>query len=191
MPEYQNLSEDELLNIAEDRQHLTDEARLALDVELSKRKLSSSNVDAYHSRQETEKQADELKRAVPKFIFRIGLGQKFLGKSNRQRDPSGGFEKFDSTLWFVVLWFPIFPIGTYTVNRPLTQWLGIRFGAEEVAIKKHPRNWEQILLTWIKAVAVLFALRLVFFMLLHVENPIKGRDTKTPATPPTTHASPG
>jgi hypothetical protein len=166
VPEYQHLAEDELLNIAEDRQHLTDEARLALDAELNRRKLSSSDVDSYRLQQETANKVDELKRAAPRFIFRYGFGQKFLGKSDRQRDPSGLFEKYDSTLWFVVLWFPIFPMGTYTVRRSLTKWLGIVFASDEVALERLPRNWEQILLTWIKAVALLFALRLSFLMLL-------------------------
>jgi hypothetical protein len=167
VPEYQQLTEDELLNIAEDRQHLTEEARLALDAELNRRRLSSSNIDSYRLQQEGANKADELKRAAPKFIFRIGLGQKFLGKSNRQRDPSGLFEKYDSTLWFVVVWFPIFPMASYTVRRNLTKWLGIVFSSEEVALERHPRNWEQILLTWIKAVALLFVLRLAFLMTLH------------------------
>jgi hypothetical protein len=166
VPEYQQLTEDKLLNIAEDRQNLTDEARLALDAELNRRRLSSSNIDSYRLQRETADQADELKRAAPKFIFHYGLGQKFR-KSNRQRDPSGSFEKYDSTLWFVILWFPIFPMGTYTVRRSLTKWLGIVFASDQVALERHPRNWEQILLTWVKAVAVLFALRLAFLIMLH------------------------
>ena len=167
MPEYQHLTEDELLNIAEDREHLTDEARMALDTELSRRKLSSANVDSHRLQEGRANRADELKRAAPKFIFRVGFGQKFLGKSNRQRDPSGRFEKYDSTLWFVVLWFPLFPMGTFTVRRSLTKCLGIAFASIEVAIERQPRNWEQILLTWTKAAAVLFALRLAFLMLWH------------------------
>ena len=166
VPEYQRLTEDELLNIAEDRQHLTDEARSELDAELNRRKLASSNVDSYRLQQETANKVDELKRAAPRFIFWYGFGQKFLGKSDRQRDPSGLFEKYDSTLWFVVLWFPILPMGTYTVRRSLTKWLGIVFASDEVALERLARNWEQILLTWIKAVALLFALRLAFLMLL-------------------------
>jgi hypothetical protein len=164
---YQHLTEDELLNIAEDREHLTDEARMALDAELVRRKLSSSNVGSYRLQQETANKADELERAARKFIFPYGFGQMFFGKSNRQRDPSGLFEKYDSTLWFVVLWFPIFPMGTYTVRRNLTKWLGMGFTSDEVAIERRSRNWEQILLTWIKALALLFALRLAFLLSLH------------------------
>jgi hypothetical protein len=166
VPEYQHLTEDELLSIAEDREHLTDEARMALDTELSRRKLSSANVDSHRLQEERANKTDELKRAAPKYFFRVGFGQKFLGKTNRQRDPSGLFEKYNSTLWFVVLWFPIFPMGTYTVRGSLTKWLGIVFASDEVALERLPRNWEQIFLTWIKAVVLLFTLRLAFLMLL-------------------------
>jgi hypothetical protein len=168
VPEYQQLTEDELLNIAEDRQHLTDEARLALDAELNRRRLSSSIIDSYRLQRETANKADELKRAAPKFIFHSGLGQKFLGKSSLQRDPSGLFEKYDSTLWFVVLWFPIFPMATYTVRRNLTKWLGIVFRSQEAALERHPRNWQQILATWIKAAALLLAFRLAFLLMLRL-----------------------
>src|SRR5579864_8886203 len=58
MPEYQHLTEDELLNIAEDREHLTDEARMALDTEFSRRKLSSANVDSHRLQKERANKAD-------------------------------------------------------------------------------------------------------------------------------------
>jgi hypothetical protein len=38
MPEYQHLTRDELLNLAQERDQLTDEARLALDSEIEQDK---------------------------------------------------------------------------------------------------------------------------------------------------------
>jgi hypothetical protein len=38
--------------------------------------------------------------------------------------------------------------------------------SNEIAIERHPRNWEQILLTWGKAALVVLALRLTFLLLL-------------------------
>jgi hypothetical protein len=165
--EYPHLTEDELLHLAEDRQQLTDDARLALDAELSRRRLAPSDIDAYHVEREAADKAEKLKRTVRSYISNVGLGKKFLGKANRHRDTEKLFEQYDATLWFVVLWFPVFPIATFTVRRDLERWLGFTVGSEAVAIERHPRNWEQILLTWVKAASVLLALRLTFLLLEH------------------------
>lgn len=166
MAEYQHLTADELLHLAEEREQLTQEARLALDGELSRRKLSPSDIDSYRVQRETADRADKLKRAVRSYIPNVGLGKKFFGKTNRRRDAGGLFEEYDTTLWFVVLWFPIFPIATFTVKRELERWLGLTVASSEIAIERHPRNWEQILLTWVKAASVVLALRLTFGLLL-------------------------
>lgn len=167
--EYQHLTGDELLHLAEDREHLTDDARLALDAELSRRKLAPSDVDAYRTEREASEKAENLKRVARFYIHSVGLGKKFLGKSNHHRDPGGSFEHYDATLWFVVLWVPVFPIATYTVRRDLERWWGGLSASDEIGLERHPRNWEQILLTWVKASAVLLALRLTF--LLMVQHP--------------------
>lgn len=167
MAEYQHLTPDELLHLAEEREQLTDEARVALDAELSRRRLSLSDIDSYRLQREAAEKADKLKRAVRSYIPDVGLGKKFLGKANRHRDPSGLFERYDTTLWFVVLWLPVYPIATYTVRRDLERWLGMVVASDAVALERHPRNWEQILLTWVKASALLLALRLAFLMWWH------------------------
>ena len=167
MPEYQNLTQDELLHLAEERDQLTDDARLALDGELNRRRLSSSDIDSHRLECEVADKADKLRRAAPSYIHNVGLGKKFFGKTNRHRDTERPFEQYDTTLWFVVLWFPVFPIASYTVRTDLERWLGMLVASDPVAIERHPRNWEQILLTWVKAAAVLLALRLTFLLLLH------------------------
>jgi hypothetical protein len=166
MPDYHQLTADELLQLAEEREQLTQEARLALDGELNRRKLSPSDIDSYRVQREEGDKADLLKRAVPRSVPRVGLGKKFLGKTNRRREASGLSEEYETTLWFVVLWFPIFPIATFTVKRELERWLGLTVASSEVAIQRHPRNWEQILLTWVKAALVVLALRFTFQLLL-------------------------
>ncbi|HWO38410.1 MAG TPA: hypothetical protein VNO32_57290 [Candidatus Acidoferrum sp.] len=166
MFEYQRLSQDELLRLAEEKDQLTDEARLALDAELHRRKVTSSDVDFYRIEFDAADKADKLKRATPDLILSGGLGKKFLGKANRHRDPTGLFEQYDTTLWFVVLWFPVFPIATFTVRRELERWLGMLFASDAVTLDRHPRNWEQILLTWAKYALVVLLLRFTFLLLL-------------------------
>jgi hypothetical protein len=38
--------------------------------------------------------------------------------------------------------------------------------SDAVALERHPRNWEQILLTWAKVALLLLAFRLAFFLLM-------------------------
>lgn len=166
MAEYQRFTIDELLHLAEEREQLTDEARLALDGELSRRKLSSSDLGSYRLECEAADKADKLRRAAPNYIHSVGLGKKFFGKTNRHRDAERLFEQYDTTLWFAVLWFPVFPIATYTVRCDLERWMGMLIVSDPVPIERHPRNWEQILLIWVKAAALLLALRLSFLLLL-------------------------
>ncbi len=166
MPEYQLLTDDELLHLGEEGDQLTEEARLDLEAELSRRKLSSRDVDTYRLEREVAEKSDELNRATPRFVHHGGVGQMFLGKTNRRRDPSGLFEQYDATLWFVVFWLPVFPIATYTVRRTLERWLSLAWAGGEIAVERRPRNWEQILLTWVKATAVVLVLRLVFLLVV-------------------------
>jgi hypothetical protein len=133
MLQYQHLTEDELLHVADESEQLTDEARLALESELRRRNLSTSEVKAYNRQCADDNEADKLRRARRQVIPNLGLGEKFLGKTNCRRDPSDLFELYESTLWFVVLWFPVYPFATYTVRRDLERWwLGMAFTSNEI-----------------------------------------------------------
>jgi hypothetical protein len=167
MLQYEHLTEDDLLHVADEREQLTDEARLALESELRRRNLSTSDINAYKQQLADDDKADKLRHARRQVVYNVGLGKEFLGMTNRRRDTSGLFELYESTLWFVVLWFPVYPIATYTVRRDLERWLGVAFASNEIALDRHPRNWEMILLTWVKASAFVLALRLMFLLLLH------------------------
>src|SRR5215472_6758780 len=164
---YEHLTEDELLHLADQAEQLTDEARLALDSELRRRNLSTSKIDADKRQCTDDNEADELHRARRQVIHNVGLGKRFLGKTNCRRDPSGPFALWESTLWFVVLWFPVYPIAMYTVRRDVDRLLGRADASNEIALERHPRNWEMILLTWVKAPAFLLAIRLLFLLLSH------------------------
>lgn len=162
MPDYQQRTDDELLHLGEERDQLTEDAQLALDGELHRRKLSLTDVSSYKTERLAAENSENLKRLTRFYVHSVGLGMKFLGKTNRQPDPGGTFEKYDTTLWFVALWLPLFPVATYTVRRDFERWWGGKATLAETPMERHPRNWEQILLTWVKASALLLALRLIF-----------------------------
>ena len=93
MPEYQHPTDDELLHLGEEGDQLTEEARHELEAELSRRKLSSHDIDSYRLQRQVAEESDELKRATPRFVHHSGVGQVFLGKTNRRRDPSRLFQQ--------------------------------------------------------------------------------------------------
>ncbi|PYX37158.1 MAG: hypothetical protein DMG75_07980, partial [Acidobacteria bacterium] len=76
---------------------------------------------------------------------------------------------FDTTLWFLLLLFPLFPLGAYRLHRQRREnwWQRIMAAPDFVVVDKLSRNWEQILGTWIKAAAVLFLLRLIMVWLVY------------------------
>jgi len=169
VPEYLNLTDDEVLQLAVELGELTDDARLALDSELSRRKLSVKDIQshkiAYEHAQKLE-QARTQRRILNRGSYNnSGIGFGFRGKRNVHRDPSGQSEQYDSTRWFVVFWIPIFPIATFTVRRTITRPMGINFKSDPQIVARHPRDWEHILRTWVKTAAILLALRLLYLFL--------------------------
>jgi hypothetical protein len=81
-------------------------------------------------------------------------------------DTTSGFEEYDATLWFVVYWFPLIPLGTYRIKRNRSRERWWNFNPDIAILTKLPLNWEQILRTWLIAVSVLFAVILILPHLL-------------------------
>ena len=163
MFEYDNLTEDELLQLAVERDELTEEARLALDTELSRRRIGSDEIKVLEAEARAAREKEE--NLSVSNLFR-GANKEFYGKGTYTHDVRNRVEEFDTTLWFVVFYFPLIPLGSYRIRRRFRSRWNI-FASETVhVVRQLPRYWEQILLTWIKASAVLLALRLVLFYVL-------------------------
>jgi hypothetical protein len=167
MPDYQHSKRDELLRLALEKDQLTDEARLALETEISGRRITQSDIQSFKDElQSAQAKEDRDVRAV--FTPSSHLGKKFFGVKNRVHDARLLIEEFDTTLWFFALWFPIFPLGSYRIRRPFRRWWNLCASDEFHVLHKFPqRNWEQILVTWIKAMLALLVLRFVVPFVLH------------------------
>ncbi len=120
MADYQYLTQDELLNLAQQRDQLTDEARFELDAEISKRRLGATEIVGYARESLAQRRAAEgrIKRSRSFYETR---NKRFIGKRNRRLDPRLRVEEFDTTLWFVIL-IPIFPLGTCRIRRRFQRW---------------------------------------------------------------------
>jgi succinate dehydrogenase flavin-adding protein (antitoxin of CptAB toxin-antitoxin module) len=71
--EYAELSDDELLQVASDRQSLTDEAKSALDAEMRNRDLTSADLAAHQHFVKRSEQRETRRRNRTLFGSRRGL----------------------------------------------------------------------------------------------------------------------
>jgi hypothetical protein len=154
--QYEHLTEDELLHLATQRVQLSDEARLRLDDELSRRGPGAEQIRTYSD--ETEVLREAKGRRVRLRSYR-GVGTTFYGRSHSSCDPNLRIEEFDTTLWFVFIYFPLIPIRRYRIRRRFRPWWRILASNNFHVLSRLPRDWEQILLTWVKAMALLLGLR--------------------------------
>ena len=145
---YQRLSDDEILQLAADRENLLEEARQVLDGELRRRGLTASSITDYQADVEQAEMRQQLGN-LP-FIFPYGLGKRLFGKRARVVNAGSKWEEFDTTLWMVIFWVPIVPIATYRVRRPLRKTLisNPLASYKFIAVSRRERDWRLILQTW-------------------------------------------
>ena len=116
--EYRHKADNELLRLALGPEQLTPEAYHALTAELASRGIGSdASLEA--ARQEVAKRKDENDRDLGTLglVLPIGVGRMRFGKANRIYDPETGIERFKTTIFVVLLCFPLIPRGTYLVER--------------------------------------------------------------------------
>jgi len=150
---YAAKSNDELLRLQLESKDLALEASAALTTELAKRGISGADqLNAFRER-ENRRKVRESKNPGNLFIAsRLGVGRWYLGKTGRVADPSTGIERFSTTVFLLVLWFPLVPTGSYLVEKRR----GFLRGKITV-LKKLPLNWGQVLRVWAVAACGLLA----------------------------------
>lgn len=159
MPDYEHLTLDELLNVAKDRNDLTDEARMALDVEIAKRKVTTEEIESFARASATDARVEERRKERSRFFYET-RNKQFFGKKNRYVDPRRRIEEFDTTLWFVLL-IPLVPLASYRIRRLFSRWRALYAPSRLHVLETRPRDWEQIRLTWGKTAAIVVCIVLV------------------------------
>jgi hypothetical protein len=144
--EYRNKTDKELLRLALTPEELTPEANTALKSELSRRRIDSgTHLDAARQEEEDRKAENNRSLGTLGFIPHFGVGRMRFGKGNRLYDSETGLERFKTTVFVVLFWFPLIPTGTYLVERN-------RVLRDKVSgLEKLPLDWEQVLRVWIVA----------------------------------------
>jgi hypothetical protein len=144
--EYRNKTSNELLRLALAPEQLTPVAQVALAAELATRRISGkASLDAARNEEEQRKAANNRELGTLGFVFPPGVGRMRFGKANRVCDPETGVERFRTTVFIVLLCFPLIPTGTYLVERRRV------LPDKLTGIEKLALDWEQVLRVWVVA----------------------------------------
>ena len=161
--EYRTKTDEELLRLALDAADLTPEANLVLSNELSRRgintpeRLASFRVEEKYRKEEASKHTGSL------FIIHpFGVGHLRFGKSDRVYNPATDRERFKTTLFVVLFWFPFVPTGTFFVEKKRSL-----FSNRLTILKKLPLDWRQVRRVWGVAIGIVLSIIVALAVLLH------------------------
>jgi hypothetical protein len=160
--EYEAKTDDELLRLAADTADLTPEANIALNFELSKRRLNRSERMESFRRDELQRK-EELRKDPGKLWTFRGIGRKRFGKADYSYNSETGLGQFRTTIFVVILYFPLIPTGTFRIEKKRGS-----FSNGMTVLERLPLDWEQILKVWIVAVASVFAFIIALNLLLRL-----------------------
>lgn len=157
--DYSGKSDDELLRLATETDSLTPEARVALAEALKNRRLDSGRrIQKFAAEEEVRKHLDDID------IGPLGLGPRGFGKRPYGRfnaETVGQCQEYDATLFAVVSYFPLVPIGTYRFSRD-QQSKDVR------VLEKKPLDWSQVVWVWVRAVVIVVATPFILAWFLEI-----------------------
>jgi hypothetical protein len=158
---YLGKTDEELLRLSLDAEHLTPEADAALNGELARRQIN--NTERLKAFREEEEQRKEEQKRDPGSMFiahAYGIGRKRFGKAEHIYNPETGMERFKTTVFIVFFWLPLIPTGTFLVERK-REFLSNQM----TVLERLPLDWEQVLKVWVVASATLLAVIWMFKLL--------------------------
>lgn len=150
--EYATKSDEELLRLGLHPEQLTPEADLALSSELQIRGLNDrERLEALQAEEKGREEA--IAKETGELWFFHGVGKKWFGKADCRLDPSTKTKQFNTTIFVVLLWLPLIPIGSYRVEKKRNS-----LANELTVVERLPLNWEQVLQVWAIAACCLLGL---------------------------------
>jgi hypothetical protein len=157
--EYQSKTDEELLRLELVSEQLTPQANDALRGELSRRLINGTTRLSAFREQETQRQTEEARD--PGRLFSIySFGRSRFGKAKCVYDAETGLERFTTTVFIVLFYFPFIPTGTYLAERKRAF-----FSNPPTFLEKLPLDWEQVLWVWVASAGSLLALIWAFKLL--------------------------
>lgn len=160
--EYKRKTDEELLRLALDTADLTPEANLVLNGELSLRGINNAERLTAFRQEEDHRKEEESKQPGKLFIVHpYGIGHLRFGKADRAYDPVTHLERFKTTIFVVLIWFPLIPTGTFFVEKKRSF-----FSRRITILKRLPLDWRQVLRVWAAAIGVILAIIIALILLL-------------------------
>jgi hypothetical protein len=152
--QYGSRTDEELLRLALDPEQLTPEANAVLNDELARRRINNAEQLLTFREQEEQPNEEQSRNTGKLFVIHpYGIGRKRFGKGGCIYSPETGMERFKTTVFVVLFWFPLIPTGTFLVERER------RFLPNQmIVLEKLDLDWEQVLKVWVVASATLLAL---------------------------------
>lgn len=153
--EYQSKSDEELLRLAVDSADLTPEANVVLNNELSRRRINSAErLTAFRAEEEQRKEEERKKLFI---LHPYGIGCDRFGKADRAYDVATRTERFKTTVFVVLIWFPLIPTGTFLIEKKRAL-----FSRQVTILRRLPLDWEQVLKVWVVAASILLSIIIAF-----------------------------
>lgn len=157
---YSSKTNEELLRLELDAEHLEPEASIALKNELLNRGVGTPESLAEFRVKENQRKKELDKNPGNLFLTRFGVGRWHLGKADKVLSADGKWERFRTTIFILILYFPLIPSGTFLVQKKC----GFMTGKIAV-IEKLPLDWKQVFMVWGLAFACLLG---VILLLRHL-----------------------
>jgi hypothetical protein len=142
--EYANKSDQELLLLASGPSQLTDDANQALSAELRKRGMATEEIESFKQAENQRKQKEENDIGRLWLNTRYGIGRQRFCKGNYSFDLASETEEFTTTVFILILFLPLIPVGTFRVRRNKKS-LARRLRG----IQKLPLDWGQVMQVWL------------------------------------------
>jgi hypothetical protein len=162
--EYQSKTDEELLRLALDCAELTTEANVVLNNELSRRGINSAERLTAFREEEEQRKEEERKEAGRLFVLHpYGIGRDRFGKADRVYEATTRVERFKTTVFVVLIWFPLIPTGTFLVEKKRSL-----FSRQVTILRRLPLDWEQVLQVWVVAAGILLSIIIAFRFLPYV-----------------------
>jgi hypothetical protein len=161
VPDYAGNTDDELLRLALEPDSLTAEARATLSDELGRRRLDSpARLAEFSKEQDHYKHLDDIDIGNLTLSSR-GDGRRAYGRSNVEIRGTSG--EYDATVFAVICYFPLVPMGTYRFSREQGR-------KQFQVLEKKPVNWRQVIFVWLQALAVVAAIPVALDLYLRVSR---------------------
>jgi hypothetical protein len=150
---YSSKNNEELLRLELSSEQLAPEASIALKNELARRGIGSlQHLNEF--RIEEDRRKKELEKKIGNlFLTRYGIGRWYFGKASQTGSADGQWERFRTTVFILILYFPLIPTGTYLIQKKR----GFMKGKIAV-LEKLPLDWRQVCTVWAIAFSCLIVL---------------------------------